>query len=489
MKNLKFYQVVSGLLFVWIAGNMVFRYAVGASFWLDEAFVVHNLEGINLSGIFDPFPPETCQTFPRFYLGLIKLSGMLFGYGPYAMRFLPFLLALGGLVLWFDVIRRYATDTPRKIFWLICFCSSFMLIQYSAEVKQYSGDLFWSGLLVNFYIRKLNNPAGNTPFWVYMLLGLPILFSYPYLALVCGVIFLELLPSGEKVLNGKPLAALAVSSVLSFFLLYWLDISRACADLEGYWSGHFVNLSGMKSFLYSSGARWYDFATGWFYRSDMMAPIYPPGVTGILELLTIPFVLIGGFFFIARSGGMEKSRRFLWLLGLTVSLELYAGAILHRYPFGALRVTFFAFPFVAFFVSEGIGFLFDKRWTRFAAVILVFPLANIFVSFPGSPIIQNLNTIDWESPVVNRLPLLVSDCSYYQVKTYWNIPESMKVFQRADRNLESILKEVEPPFIYLVTHNCGKAQTGTVERLMKNYRVKVFNTGNVVGYLYVHGRR
>ena len=470
------------ILALWLFGNMLRRYAVGASFWLDEAFIVYDVMNVPLSGMFGALP--VCQQFPRLYLFIIKITGMIFGYGPYSMRILPLLFSIASMAVWFKIILKSSDLLSRRIFFMLFFTGSVMFLQYSTEIKQYSADLFWCGLLTFCYVNILRS-GDEGALWRYILLGFPVLLSYTYLPVVTAILMIEFSPFGSKVFSRRSLAVLASTLAVLLLLLYRIDLVHICGGIKEFWEGAFIGRESIYQFVSSSGERWYDYLGGWFYTEWYSVPLFGTKVTSVLISLTVLTSLIGIAVLVreARSGG--RHQRGLAMLAIIVSVELYVAGVLRLYPFGALRMNLFALPFAALFVSAGLAFLVNKAWSSAATVIVILPVLNILVAFPLSQIIQNLNTIDWDSPIVKDKPLLVSDCSYYQVKTYSKLEGRAGIFHHADSKLGDALAGVKPPFFYLLTHNCGELQRSTLNELTGKYRTRVMTSGSVVGFLYV----
>ena len=482
----KIFPTLFSILAVWVVGNMLFRYAVGASFWLDEAFIVYDVMNVPLTGMFSALP--VCQQFPRFYLAVIKVGGMIFGYGPYSMRILPLVFGIASLIVWYKVISKSFDSLKQRFFFMLFFSGAVMLLQYSTEIKQYSADLFWCGALTYWYV-SVTKSRDEGPLWSYLLLGVPVLFSYTYLPVIVAILLLEFSPLASGIISRRSLTTASVTLLALLFVLYSIDLVYTCGSLKEFWSHTFISSESIGKFASSSAERWYDYLGGWYYTEWYSVPIFGEKVNSLLIALTVLTAVVGMVVLLRDIRTSQGAQKQLGLLAILVSLELYVAGILHLYPFGALRMNLFVLPFVSLFVSAGLAFLVRRAWTSFAAVIVLLPVLNLLLAFPAVQIIQNLNTIDWNSPVVKDKPLLVSDCSYYQVNTYWKLIGRGDIYHYADSKLEETLLKVETPFFYLVTHNCGELQKKTLNELSKRYHVRVMNSGSVVGFLYVYEKK
>jgi hypothetical protein len=121
------------------------RYAHHAPLWLDEQMIARNIRDRDFGELVGRLGNN--QSAPLGWLWSQRTLISLFGTDEYVLRLLPLLAAIGTLVLAWLAGRRFLG--PVGAVTLVTFvATSSAAIRYSAEVKQYSGDLFWTMLLL-----------------------------------------------------------------------------------------------------------------------------------------------------------------------------------------------------------------------------------------------------------------------------------------------------------------------------------------------------
>ncbi|HEX4125818.1 MAG TPA: glycosyltransferase family 39 protein [Tepidisphaeraceae bacterium] len=127
------------------AGLRLQRFLLRAPFWGDEAFVVLNVRDLPARRMLGPLRYD--QAAPPGFLLLQKAMARAFGTGELSMRAIPLIcgLAAMGIVAW---LAWRLFGWPAAIFagGLMALCQN--LIEYSAEVKQYSGDACAAAILL-----------------------------------------------------------------------------------------------------------------------------------------------------------------------------------------------------------------------------------------------------------------------------------------------------------------------------------------------------
>ncbi len=144
------------LAFVLTAGTAfrIAQYAANRSLSVDEALLGLNLISksfVDLTG-----PLDFTQAAPIGFLELEKLAIVLGGDGEYALRFLPFAMALLALPL-FALIARLILDHYGAFVAITAFVLADPLIAYAATAKQYSFDVMAAVAIYAFFMN-----AGST---------------------------------------------------------------------------------------------------------------------------------------------------------------------------------------------------------------------------------------------------------------------------------------------------------------------------------------
>jgi hypothetical protein len=142
-----FWLVIVAILIGVVA--RVGQYASRRSFWHDEAFLILNLRAktvAQLSGPLDAQPTQP-QAAPPAFLWIEKGVLSVAGTSEYALRALSLALGILSLPIFARVAWRLAPG-PGALWAVAALATCHSAIMHSAEVKPYSGDIFFTCLLL-----------------------------------------------------------------------------------------------------------------------------------------------------------------------------------------------------------------------------------------------------------------------------------------------------------------------------------------------------
>ncbi|MFP4106033.1 MAG: ArnT family glycosyltransferase, partial [Phycisphaerae bacterium] len=140
---------VGSLVFLVALAGVIWRtvrYLQGFPFWGDEGFVLMNFILRDFSNMHAK-PLEYIQIVPIGFLYITEAMSRLLGYSEYALRLVPYLAGVGGVILFWkfakQVVNRHAAALAVGIL-----AATYYLVRHGAEVKAYSTDFFLSMVLV-----------------------------------------------------------------------------------------------------------------------------------------------------------------------------------------------------------------------------------------------------------------------------------------------------------------------------------------------------
>src|SRR5258708_32513916 len=133
------------------------QYFARTSFWFDELDMVANFEHRSFTELVSR-PLGEMQVAPAGFLAVVKASSTLLGLNEIGLRFIPWLSAVAGVILFWIVARR-AVSGPALLAGLLIFAVSPSLIWYGSNVKPYSGDVAATLLLVLLALRFEQRPG------------------------------------------------------------------------------------------------------------------------------------------------------------------------------------------------------------------------------------------------------------------------------------------------------------------------------------------
>ncbi len=322
----------------------VVRYAMAFPVWGDEAFVAVNFFYRDFAGMIDPLIYG--QIVPLVFMWLELAAARTLGYSELALRLVPFVAGVLGLLLYVrfarQVLKRRAALLAIGIF-----AAAYYTVRHTAEIKPYSFDLLVALGLLSLGWSLYRSPgcprrwAGLTALalvapWT----SYPSVFALATLAPLLGRALLDPARRSRAALLGWLGFCLAGGgSFVAMYLIYGHPHARAAARLLeiDMWARTFPPLTEPLRLV------------GWFFYMHlgrMMA--YPVGGAAPGSLVTFVLVTIGAAH-LWRSG----RRDLLWLL-LGPLAASFVAACLHKYPYGgSARTTQYLAP--SFCLLAGLG--------------------------------------------------------------------------------------------------------------------------------------
>lgn len=299
--------------------------------WSDEAWVA--------LAVLKPTVTEALaagQSTPPFYLLTLRLLVQLFGESEVVLRSLSFAFGVGTVLLFWPLARRLA---PPAAAWLglAAVSAAPVLVYFSKELKQYSGDAFCAVLLALLTERFLERPGTGRLALLAAAGALGIGFSHPlvFVLPVMGLVAFVGAPAWRRWLLG--LAGGWAATFLGCYLAFFRH--QVNPELVSYWASEFPDFSSLPAFVsWLAGAlsRYFHYFFG-----DYAAWWAPLALAAGLGALRSPL-----------------RTRLLFYLGGPLLLAFVAAA-LHRYPFMARyngsRLLLFSAPFLYLGVAAGVA--------------------------------------------------------------------------------------------------------------------------------------
>lgn len=314
--------------------------------WTDEAWVA-------LAAL-APTPGEALdlgRSTPPFYTLTVWGLAQVFGGREAVLRSLSFAFGVGSVALFWPAARRL-TSRAAALLGLTLVAVSPVLVYFSKELKQYSGDAFFAVLVVWLADRLQAHPTRAR--WLTLALIGPLALGFSHgavfvLPAVLGVLWLKS-PRAHRV-QVAGLGAIWGLAIGAFTLLIYR--SQIDPELVAYWARDFPDFSGPLPFLAWFGGAWgryfhyffnYFFASswGWLWGAAFLA---------------------AGLFMLARGG----PRRLLLYWGGPLLLA-FGAATLHRFPFmghyNGSRLLLFSAPWLYLIAAVGTTGVFLELWRR-----------------------------------------------------------------------------------------------------------------------------
>lgn len=344
------------------------QYITDRSLWCDEALLALNVLHRSAGGLFKPLGYH--QGAPIGFLLLEKLATYLFGRDELALRAFPLAFGVLGLICFWPVASLYVSSRAVPVaVSLFAFCG--LLVYYSSEVKQYSGDVAVTVLLMWLLWRlacgalSMANLIGLS-----FLGGAAIWISHPASFLLAGggLALLAFAISERDWGNFGKLSCVCGMWAASFLACYQVSLRALSTDhtLLEFWRSYFPPEPFWS---------W----KGLFFLLDRFFIVFsdPAQLISIVGAATF----IVGFVKLARISKVQFS-----LLAAPLLVTL-AAAFLHVYPLGG-RFLLFTLPILFLFIGLGAASIAEASG-RFSPIVRVAVLA-LLLTKPVWSDVQNL---------------------------------------------------------------------------------------------------
>lgn len=334
-------------------------------FWGDEAALALNIEPRGYLEIGRPFTLR--QVCPYLTAVTIKIVTAIFGTNEVAYRAVPCVATLGATGFAFAIGRKLGG------FWVGVVAmgmtsTSYMVLRYSSELKQYTVDALIAGALIYATLRLLEDPESRVRLWTLGVLGaLAGWFSLPSLFVMaaCGIaVALEAWQSKRSAQHLAVLVGMGVFWLASFYFHFATFVEQAelttSTGVAKYWEKSFAPFppTSLDDF------RWY--IGKFFYAFDRPVDLTNRYIGGVLYLFAVALLF------------MERKRpQMIALVGPWVFATF--AAMMNRYP-PVGRLMIFMVPGITVMVAYAFGSLFraDRTWQRVVAVIVL-----LYMTIPG----------------------------------------------------------------------------------------------------------
>jgi hypothetical protein len=350
IRNVRWWEVLSRLFLVLGFLLRLEQYLFNRSLWFDEAGLARNILARGPLALMRPL--DYGQGAPILFLFLVKGTTSIFGSSEYALRLIPFIMGIIGLLLFYQTARLYLDRlyVPLAVF-IFAFC--YELVYYSAELKQYSTDVAVALLLYYLFLRLLSrSESQKMEPGLLGLAGCAALFlSHPAVFVLAGIACATLVLAARRQLrlSLRTLSFCLVSWLVCVAVNYVLFIKplSASQDLHNYWEEGFLpvpsNLHSIAVWLHAalSYFRYLGFYSHWPYFIALLAAW--AAVTELIKdkPVTLPLLLLLLFAVVASVLKLYpfSERLILFLAPAVILLAAKGVQIICRETNGAMFAT------------------------------------------------------------------------------------------------------------------------------------------------------
>lgn len=279
------------------------------------------------------------------------------GYSEYALRFIPFIFSLGGLLLFYYLVSQYFSSWTTL--WATgLFALSNQLIFFSADMRPYSIEVFFAILALWMSNRLVNNVRLSDCLCFGAMSAVSVWFSYTVVFILGGVAIASLGVSLFKKQWGNFYKLLLIHGcwAISFFLVFKYTI-------------HPILKAGITNHM------WQRF---FFHGPHDVINIFADPL-GIISPTLGLFWFLAGVFYLYNINNKK-----LALAIIPIILTLIA-ALCKKYPFSG-RVLLFLVPSLLIFIALGLEALGEGFKGKMKGAYIILVLGIFFIP----PLIQNV---------------------------------------------------------------------------------------------------
>jgi hypothetical protein len=350
------------------------QYLSSTSLWFDELALALNVRDRPLMDLVTR-PLELLQSAPAAFLFLVKLGTQIVGVNEVGLRVVPWACGLLSLVLFWRLSVRLMKG-PALLGTLALFAVSPGLTWYAGTLKQYSGDVAMTLLLVFMATKIVEEPDHRRPVLYGILGGGAILLSQPGLltaaVLSLCLVGLELARrrrwSPGPAMSGRPLASMfmlwAAAAALGTVSAFQVTGPETRSYMEVFWERSFLPP------LWRLGPFLEQLVSGLFgVFSHFLIQYGSTAVPGLFFIVAAPIA-------VALLGVLAtlRSRPGVALLLLAPILAGLGAASFHLLPLQDRIVLFMGWPVLMF---AGLGIDTIHRWRPWAGWMIALLTAGV----------------------------------------------------------------------------------------------------------------
>ncbi len=187
---------------------------IGRSLWLDEAWVANSIAAPSLHDMF--YYPAWLQTSPPLFLVAERGAVGLLGLSNVSLRIVPLIFALMAVASFLVVVSRIVSSSIALLAGaLLAFSPA--TIEYAHTLKQYSGELLATMLILSGAIAYVRSPSRRRYYWLTAAVVVALPLAYSAVFLLPGV-FLAVCRENRR----PALLAGAAGGVLAVLFIFFI---------------------------------------------------------------------------------------------------------------------------------------------------------------------------------------------------------------------------------------------------------------------------
>ncbi len=325
---------------------------INKSLWTSEAWVTNSAVSDRFSQIF--YYDSWLQTTPPLFLLLVRWAVHIFGLSGSVVRAVPFGLSVASLLL-LAALSRKLLRPPFAILCVTLLALCPPAVVFAKEVKQYSGDVAATCLLLFLAWIYFSRPTMLKYFAVLAGLATALFLSYPAVCfvplLVCALFFSDPVNSNDWSGSSGFLRAIPAASIAVIIsgVNYWFFVRPNTAhQLVEFWADGYPKWTGLKGIIHFYAEYYMGMAVSFYIPSQSKeAAAQLLSAAGHAALLIIAIAFIAAIWIAGPSFRSKKLYQNALLLCFLPFITLAVINLVRVYPVSGRRLTLFIFPCVA----------------------------------------------------------------------------------------------------------------------------------------------
>lgn len=344
------------------AANRIIHFSQGRVLYNDEIYVAENIRKLSSAELRGPLIHD--QRAPVGFLLAVKACWVTIGHNDYALRAVPLIGGLLGLLAFYPVARTFLPPTA-ALFALALFAGSEPLVFYSAELKPYAWDATATIVILGILIPLATRPLT----WTYALVAgaagmcLPFMsFASTFTMASMGGVLAACLISQRRWVEIPKAAAMGALWGLGILALYLIQVRHYPKDISS-WIWSWGNEFGCFPLFGHYSRIWFQ---------DHLNQLISHSVGLSVSTLAILAVVMGVLY-------LARLRPFILSLFLMPILTGIVMSHMKQYPFSG-RMLLYTYPIIILLIAYAINRLWEssesesRRWAIGAMALLLAPM-------------------------------------------------------------------------------------------------------------------
>ncbi len=334
------------------------------SLWFDEVLISLNIINKPFIELLEPL--DYYQGAPAGFLFVEKILVNIFGNSEYTLRAFSLFCGISSLFI-FNRLAKACLTPASALIATALFTISDPSIFYSSEVKQYSGDVTVTLLLLLIALKIEETTEIRFPKLVlFGVIGAALLwFSFPAIFILISTVVTLLVISFIQKNKEKSKAVLFCSLfwIIGLLILYKIHLCK-------------LNPIGIQLFP--------DYA---FMPLPLDVTWFNALAIRIFKFLELSTYGIPQILFLIGTISFFKRKKTLFFIFLATVLQILLASAFHLYPLGN-RLLLFITPLIILFIGEGISLIVNKPWPKYSIILIV--LVCLLFWNPVSVVVNDL---------------------------------------------------------------------------------------------------